>query len=149
MCTGVVSVADESCATLTFGGLLAAFYCAKTIGVGQKVETSLVVSLVRLMGWTLTTTMWGDQDPITGARINGTPERLGIGASFNDIDGKPLVFQLMPKDWKPALKALDFQSTLDARGLSELGQHWSRKNIKTACWRRWLNCWPKANLPTG
>jgi crotonobetainyl-CoA:carnitine CoA-transferase CaiB-like acyl-CoA transferase len=73
------------------------------------------------MGWTLTTTMWRDQDPITGARINGTPERPGIAASFNDIDGKPLVFQLMPKDWKPAMKALNFQSTLDARGLSELG----------------------------
>ena len=80
MRTGVVSVADESCAFLTFGGLLAALYCAKTTGVGQKVETSLVGATVRLMGWTLTTSMWRDEPPITGARINGTPEHPGIAA---------------------------------------------------------------------
>ena len=74
MRTGIASVADESCAILTFGGLLAALYCAKTTGVGQKVETSLVGSTVRLMGWTLTTTMWRDSDPVTGARVTGTRE---------------------------------------------------------------------------
>ena len=36
MRTGVVSVADESCAMLTFGGLLAALYYAKTTGVGTE-----------------------------------------------------------------------------------------------------------------
>ncbi|MEM7254602.1 MAG: CaiB/BaiF CoA-transferase family protein [Pseudomonadota bacterium] len=121
MRTGVVSVADESCAMLTFGGLLAALYCAKTTGVGQKVETSLVGSTVRLMGWTLATTMWRNQDPITGARINGTPERPGIAASFNDRDGKPLVFQLDHRHWKPAMEALGFYATLDERGISDLG----------------------------
>ena len=121
MRTGVVSVADESCAILTFGGLLAALYCAKTTGVGQKVETSLVGSTVRLMGWTLTTTMWRDADPITGARINGTPERPGMAAAFNDGDGKPLVLQLGHRDWKPAMEALGFYTTLEERGVSDLG----------------------------
>ena len=50
MRTGVVSVSDESCAFLTFEGLLAALYSVKTTGVVQKVETSLVGSVVRLMG---------------------------------------------------------------------------------------------------
>ena len=122
MRTGVVSVADESCAMLTFGGLLAALYCAKTTGVGQKDETSLVGSTVRLMGWTLTTTMWRNANPITGARINGTPERPGMAASFNDIDGKPLVFQLDHKAWQPAMEAVGFWDTLCERGANELGQ---------------------------
>lgn len=121
MRTGVVSVADESCAMLTFGGLLAALYCAKTTGVGQKVETSLVGSTVRLMGWTMTTTMWRDANPITGARINGTPERPGIAASFNDRDGKPVVFQLGHRQWQPAMEALGFYATLTERGVSDLG----------------------------
>ena len=86
MKTGVVSVADESCAMLTFGGLLAALYHAKNTGIGQKVETSLVGGIVRLMGWTMTTTMWRDENPIVGARINGTRELPGIAASFDDKD---------------------------------------------------------------
>ena len=47
------------------------------------------------MGWTLTTAMWRNRNPVTGqARVTGTPERPGLSASFNDRDGKPLVFQL-------------------------------------------------------
>lgn len=121
MRTGIVSVADETCAILTFGGLLAALYCAKTTGVGQKVETSLVGSTVRLMGWTLTTTMWRDKDPITGTRFNGTRERPGMAASFDDGDGKPLVLQLGHQDWQTAMKALGFWDTLVQRGASDLG----------------------------
>jgi crotonobetainyl-CoA:carnitine CoA-transferase CaiB-like acyl-CoA transferase len=121
MRTGVVSVADESCAILTFGGLLAALYHAKNTGVGQKVETSLVGGVVRLMGWTLTTAMWRNANPITGARINGTRERPGIAATFNDRDGKPLVFQLGHTDWTRAMEALGFLATLQARGADDLG----------------------------
>jgi crotonobetainyl-CoA:carnitine CoA-transferase CaiB-like acyl-CoA transferase len=121
MRTGAVSVADESCAILTFGGLLAALYCAKATGVGQKVETSLVGSTVRLKGWTLTTAMWRDANPITGARINGTRERPGIAASFNDANGKPMVFQLGHRDWKTAMEALGFYSELEKRGAHDLG----------------------------
>jgi crotonobetainyl-CoA:carnitine CoA-transferase CaiB-like acyl-CoA transferase len=121
MRTGVVSVADESCAMLTFGGVLAALHYAKTTGIGQKVETSLVGSIFRLMGWTMTTTMWRQKNPITGARINGTREFPGIAASFNDQDGKPLVFQLDHRAWKNAMQALGFWDTLVERGADDLG----------------------------
>lgn len=121
MRTGVVSVADESCAFLTFGGLLAALYCAKTTGVGQKVETSLVGSTVRLMGWTLTTTMWRNANPVTGARVTGTAKAPGLAASFNDCDGAPLVFQLGGGSWKKAMEALGFYATLEERGVADLG----------------------------
>ncbi len=70
MKTGIASVADESTAMLAFGGALAALTHARTTGVGQKIDLSLLGSLVRLMGWTLTTTMWRDQNPVTGqARV--------------------------------------------------------------------------------
>lgn len=131
MRTGVVSVSDEACAILTFGGLLAALIHARTTGVGQKVETSLVGSAVRLMGWTLTTTMWRNKNPITGVRINGTRERPGIAASFNDADGKPLVFQLGHRDWKRAMDALGFWDTLEARGASDLGLALESEEKKT------------------
>jgi crotonobetainyl-CoA:carnitine CoA-transferase CaiB-like acyl-CoA transferase len=119
--TGVASVADETCAILTFGGVLAALIHARTTGVGQKVETSLVGSAFRLMGWTMTTAMWKNKPPITGARINGTREKPGIAACFNDIENKPLVMQVDHKDWKPALEALGFYETMKEKNLNDLG----------------------------
>ncbi len=123
MRTGIASVADESTAMLAFGGALAALTHARTTGVGQKIELSLLGSLVRLMGWTFTTTIWRDRNPVTGqARITGTPERPGISASFNDRDGKPLVFQLTgPENWKDAMTGLGFLDRIKAAGFENLG----------------------------
>src|SRR5437868_5961345 len=123
MRTGIASVADESTAMLAFGGALAALIHARTTGVGQKIELSLLGSLVRLMGWTFTTTMWRNQNPVTGqARITGTAQRPGISASFDDKDGKPLVFQLTgPDNWSDAMTALGFHPRLKAAGFENLG----------------------------
>jgi crotonobetainyl-CoA:carnitine CoA-transferase CaiB-like acyl-CoA transferase len=121
--TGIVSVADETCAILAFGGMLAALHCARTQGIGQKVECSLLGGQIRLMGWTLTTAMWRNRDPVTGqARITGTPERPGMSASFNDMNGKPLVFQLNGKaKWQTAMTALGFYERLTQAGFGDLG----------------------------
>src|SRR5947208_1568960 len=123
MRTGIASVADESTAMLAFGGALAALTHARTTGVGQKIDLSLLGSLVRLMGWTFTTTMWRNQNPVTGqARVTGTKERPGISASFNDRDGKPLVFQLTgPEDWNDAMASLGFLPRLKNAGFEHLG----------------------------
>lgn len=121
--TGIVSVADETCAILAFGGALAALTYARTTGIGQKVDCSLLGGQIRLMGWTLTTAMWRNRDPVTGqARITGTPARPGLSASFNDRDGKPLVFQLNgARPWRAAMTALGFFDTLDKAGFGDLG----------------------------
>jgi crotonobetainyl-CoA:carnitine CoA-transferase CaiB-like acyl-CoA transferase len=120
--TGIVSVADETCAILAFGGIMAGLYCAKTTGIGQKIDTSLLGGQIRLMGWTLTTAMWKDENPVTGqARIMGTAERPAISASFNDKHGKPFVFQMGGKDWKKAMTALGFHEEMQVRGFADLG----------------------------
>jgi crotonobetainyl-CoA:carnitine CoA-transferase CaiB-like acyl-CoA transferase len=121
--TGIVSVADETCAILAFGGALAALTYARATGIGQKVDCSLLGGQIRLMGWTLTTAMWRNRDPVTGqARITGTKQRPGISASFNDRDGKPLVFQLNgARKWREAMGALGFYERLEAEGFGDLG----------------------------
>lgn len=121
--TGIVSVADETCAILAFGGALAALTYARATGIGQKVDCSLLGGQIRLMGWTLTTAMWRNQNPVTGqARITGTSSRPGMSASFNDRDGKPLVFQLNgARQWRAAMTALGFFDTLDRAGFGDLG----------------------------
>ncbi len=121
--TGIVFVADETCAILAFGGALAALTHARATGVGQKVDCSLLGGQIRLMGWTLTTAMWRNRNPVTGqARVTGTPERPGLSASFNDRDGKPLVFQLNGgRQWKSAMSALGFADALERAGFADLG----------------------------
>ena len=74
------------------------------------------------MGWTLTTTMWKDANPVTGqARITGTAERPAISASFTDIDGKPLVFQMGGRKWRDAMTALGFLARMEEEGFADLG----------------------------
>src|SRR6266566_696520 len=121
--TGIVSVADETCAILAFGGALAALTYARTTGIGQKVDCSLLGGQIRLMGWTLTTAMWRNRDPVTGqARVTGTPGRPGLSASFNDGDGKPLVLQLNgARKWREAMTALGFYEALEEAGFGDLG----------------------------
>ena len=121
--TGIVSVADETCAILAFGGALAALTYARSTGIGQKVDCSLLGGQIRLMGWTLTTAMWRNRNPVTGqARVTGTQDRPGLSASFNDRDGKPLVFQLNgARQWRDAMIALGFYTTLQQAGFGDLG----------------------------
>ncbi|HML09829.1 MAG TPA: CaiB/BaiF CoA-transferase family protein [Stellaceae bacterium] len=121
--TGIVSVADETCAILAFGGALAALTYARATGIGQKVDCSLLGGQIRLMGWTLTTAMWRGRDPVTGqARVTGTAARPGLSASFNDRNGKPLVFQLGGnRKWREAMGALGFYQALEEAGFGDLG----------------------------
>ena len=121
--TGIVSVADETCAILAFGGALAALTHARSTGIGQKVDCSLLGGQIRLMGWTLTTAMWRNRNPVTGqARVTGTPQRPGLSASFNDRDDKPLVFQLNgARKWRDAMTALGFYQALEEAGFGDLG----------------------------
>jgi crotonobetainyl-CoA:carnitine CoA-transferase CaiB-like acyl-CoA transferase len=122
MRTGIASVADETCAILAFGGALAALTHARTSGVGQKVELSLLGGIIRLLGWTFQTTMWRGSDPVTGqARVAGTKERPAMSASFNDRDGKPFVFQLARDQWKEAMTVLGFYEQVTAAGFGHLG----------------------------
>jgi crotonobetainyl-CoA:carnitine CoA-transferase CaiB-like acyl-CoA transferase len=122
MRTGIASVADETCAILALGGALAALTHARTTGVGQKVELSLLGGIIRLLGWTCTTPLWRGTDPVTGqARVAGTRERPAMSASFNDRDGKPLVFQLARDQWKEAMVGLGFYEEIEKAGFGHLG----------------------------
>jgi len=54
--------------------------------------------------------------------VTGTAERPGLSASFNDRDGKPLVFQLNgARKWRDAMSALGFHEALEKAGFGDLG----------------------------
>ena len=69
----------------------------------------------------MTTAMWKNMPPITGARLNGSREKAGIAACFNDIDGNPLAIQLDSKQWIPCMEKLGFIQNLKNKGLDDLG----------------------------
>ncbi len=120
--TGVVSVADETCAILTYGAIVTGLYCARMTGVGQKIDCSLLGGQIRLMGHVFTTTVWSNKSPVTGqARIGGTVQAPSMASSFNDKNGKPLAIQLGGGDWKMAMTALGFYKTLEEKGVANLG----------------------------
>ncbi len=159
--TGIVSVADETCGILMFGGILAALHNAQKTGIGQKVETSLLGGQIRLMGWTLTTAMWRDRNPVTGqVRIAGTADRPAISANFADAQGKPFVFQLGGKTWQAAMTALGFYEELKAAGIGDLGvvvesEEMRKTMLETldACFARdsrehWVEILRKADIVT-
>jgi crotonobetainyl-CoA:carnitine CoA-transferase CaiB-like acyl-CoA transferase len=66
--------------------------------------------------------MWRGTDPVTGqARVAGTRERPAMSASFNDRDGKPMVFQLARDQWKEAMVGLGFYEEIEKAGFGHLG----------------------------
>jgi crotonobetainyl-CoA:carnitine CoA-transferase CaiB-like acyl-CoA transferase len=82
--------------------------------------------------------MWRNRDPVTGqARVTGTPQRPGLSASFNDRDGKPLVFQLNGGGkWRDAMTALGFYQTLEEAGFGDLGVIISSDERRTTLLRK-------------
>jgi crotonobetainyl-CoA:carnitine CoA-transferase CaiB-like acyl-CoA transferase len=67
--------------------------------------------------------LWRGTDPVTGqARVAGTRERPAMSASFNDRDGKPMVFQLARDQWKEAMVGLGFYAEVEKAGFGHLGE---------------------------
>ena len=99
----------------------------RATGVGQKIELSLLRNRwCRLMGWTFTTTMWRDRNPVTGqARITGTVRAAGHQRLVQrQGQQKPLVFQLVELDnWRDAMTACGFWDRVCAAGLRDDRQH--------------------------
>jgi crotonobetainyl-CoA:carnitine CoA-transferase CaiB-like acyl-CoA transferase len=131
MMTGQVAVADETGALTNFAGLMVALYHAKMTGEGQKIETSLLGSMIRLMGFSMTRALFtGKQNSRSRSRIMppSTRGEPAITASFNDIHGKPFMIQLVGEErWQAGMKATGFDKKLAEVGCAKLGEVASSK----------------------
>ena len=141
--TGIVSVADETCAILAFGGALAALTHARATGIGQKVDCSLLGGQIRLMGWTLTTAMWRNRDPVTGqARVTGTADPPGTERELQRSGWQAAGVSV---EWRAALATRDdrvwaFIDTLEQAGFGDLGVIiGSRRDSGPRCCARWMS----------
>ena len=122
MMTGQHSVADETSALVNFGAIMVGLYHNKMTGEGQKIETSLLGSQIRLMGYSMTRVLFTNEElPRGRARILGGGEP-GMAGSFNDINGRGFAIQIVGEEaWQKGMAAAGFSTILAEIGCSKPG----------------------------
>ena len=124
MMTGQHAVADETGALVNFGALMVGLYHKKMTGEGQKIETSLLGSMIRLMGFSMTQVLFTNKElPRRGrARVSGGAEPNFTG-SFNDKNGRGFIFQIVGEEaWQKGMAAAGFSKRLSEAGFDKLGE---------------------------
>ena len=122
MVTGQVPVADETAAMTNFAGAMVGLYHAKMTGEGQKLETSLLGGMTRLMGYSLMRVARSGQHLTPSrARIMGG-RASAITACFSDKDGKPFMLQVIGEErWQKGMVGAGFDKAMADVGCSKLG----------------------------
>jgi crotonobetainyl-CoA:carnitine CoA-transferase CaiB-like acyl-CoA transferase len=123
MMTSQHSVADETSALVNFGAIMVGLYHKKMTGEGQKIETSLLGSVVRLMGYSMTRVLFtGKEIPRGRARVLGGAS-TGLAGSFNDKNGKGFAIQVVGQEsWQKGMQAAGFMGKLEEVGCGKLGE---------------------------
>ncbi len=122
MITAQHSVADETAAFINFQAAMAGLYHKRMTGEGQKIETSMLGGMIRLMGYSMTRVlMTGQEMPRGRARVLGGVVPL-ITASFSDKDDKPFMIQVFGEEpWRKGMAAAGFDKMLAEVGCAKLG----------------------------
>ena len=120
MMTGQHSVADETNALVNFGALMLGLYYKKMTGKGQKIETSLLGGMTRLMGYSMTRVLFTNKDlPRGRTRVLGGAEP-GMAGSFVDKNGRGFAIQMMGEEaWQKGMAAAGFSKRLAEVGCSK------------------------------
>ena len=122
MATGQVAVADETAAYHIFQAVMVGLYHKLKTGEGQLIETSLLGSQIRLMGYYMTRALFtGEQNPRSRVRINAG-QVPNVTVSFNDKNGKPFMIQVIGEErWRKGLEAVGLAKIMDEIGCGKLG----------------------------
>ena len=121
MMTGQHAVADETGAMVASFALMVALYHKKMTGEGTKIETSLLGSIIRLMGHSMTRVLFTNEElPRSRARVSGGINP-GVAGSFNDRNGKPFTIQMVgEEDWQKGMTAAGFNTILAEVGCGKI-----------------------------
>ena len=124
MMTGQVSVADETSALVNSFALMVGLYHKKMTGEGQKIETSLLGSMIRLMGFSMTRVLFTNEDLPRGgrARVSGGAAPSFTG-SFTDKNGWGFAIQMVGEEtWQKGMAAAGLSKKLSEEGFDKLGE---------------------------
>jgi crotonobetainyl-CoA:carnitine CoA-transferase CaiB-like acyl-CoA transferase len=122
MATGQVPVADETAAYHIFQAVMVGLYHKLKTGEGQLIETSLLGSQIRLMGFSMTRVLFtGEQNLRSRVRINAG-QAPNVTVSFNDKNGKPFTIQVIGEErWRKGLEAVGLAKMMDEIGCGKMG----------------------------
>ncbi len=120
--TGQIAVADETAGFHIFQAVMVGLYHKLKTGEGQLIETSLLGSQIRLMGFSMTRVLFtGEQFPRSRMRFF-TGQAPNLTCTFTDKNGKPFIIQVVGEDrWRKGLEAAGLAKALDEAGCSKLG----------------------------
>ncbi len=120
--TGQIAVGDETAAFHNFQAVIVALYHKLKTGEGQLIETSLLGSQIRLMGFSMSRVlMTGDQMPRSRMRFF-TGQAPNLTATFTDKNGKPFIIQVVGEErWRKGLENAGLAEELDKVGCARLG----------------------------
>ena len=120
--TGQVAVADETAAFLNFQAVMVGLYHKLKTGEGQLIESSLLGSQIRLMGFSMTRVlMTGEEFPRSRTRMFAG-QAPNLTATFSDKDGKPFIIQVVGEErWRKGLENAGLAEELDKVGCARLG----------------------------
>ena len=121
--TGQHAIADETAALVNFGALMVGLYHKNMTGHGQKIETSLLGSQIRLMGFSMTRVLFTNEELPRG-RARPLPGREpGLAGTFYDKNGRGFAFQIVGEAvWQKGMAAAGFSQRLAEAGCANLGE---------------------------
>ena len=139
MMTGQVAVADETGALVNFGALMVGLYYKKLTGQGQKIDTSLLGSQIRLMGFSMTRVLFFNEEiERSRARISGG-EVPAITASFNDKNGRGFAIQMVGEEsWQKGMAAAGFSKRLAEVGVPNSEMLRNPRRRHGSSWTPWI-----------
>jgi len=119
--TGQIAVGDETAAFHNFQAVIVGLYHKLKTGEGQLIETSLLGSQIRLMGFSMSRVlMTGEQMPRSRIRFF-TGQAPNLTATFTDKNGKPFIIQVVGEDrWRKGLENAGLAEELDKVGCAKL-----------------------------
>jgi len=120
--TGQIAVADETAGFHNFQAVMVGLFHKMRTGEGQLIETSLLGSQVRLMGFSMTRVLFtGEMMPRSRMRFfTGAAPNMTV--TFTDKDGRPFIIQVVGEDrWRKGLENTGLAAELDKIGCARLG----------------------------
>jgi len=119
--TGQVAVADETAAFHNFQAVMVGLYHKLKTGEGQLIETSLLGSQIRLMGFSMSRVlMTGEMMPRSRMRFF-FGQAPNMTATFTDKNGKPFIIQVLGEErWRKGLENAGLAQELDKVGCARL-----------------------------
>lgn len=112
------SIADQSAAfQLAFGAMVALFQRERT-GLGQQVDTSLLGSMMNLIGWTFQSHLVpggkAKRFVMPRARLTQLRTEAGVTSSHYAKDGKPVMILMIGREWQvKSFKVMGLEPFID------------------------------------